>query len=428
MNLRRASLRQRLIVAFVLLTAAVSGLFALVTFVAIEEMEQTLFVRQLDGDLKWWIEQLGASPQPQPWSLSNDTRLIVVPDVPVAQRPSFLDDQPPGWNEVFDGSDTFHVLRRDAFGKRYYLVRQASSLERRERGWLLALAAGAVLSVLVALVCARFLAAGVLEPVTRLARRVRGADPSRAPRRLAAGFADDEIGELARVFEQRLRELHGFIASERLFTSDVSHELRTPAAIIAGAAETLLARADLPPRAQGAVERIQVAAGELQELIGAFLALGRSADLPAAPCSINAVARAEVERARANAADPAAAIDLDEQAELTVACPKTLLTVALRNLIDNAIRHAPGARVLVTVTASAVMVDDGGRGIASEDIDTAFVRQARLAPDTTPGEGLGLSIVRRICERRGWQVQAEPLPNGGMRFALEFSVEAGAAH
>jgi signal transduction histidine kinase len=425
MNLRRASLRQRLVVAFVLLTAAVSGLFAVVTFVAIEGIEQTLFVRQLDGDLRWWIEQLGDSPQPRPWSLANDTQLVIVPDVPPAQRPAFLDDQAPGWSEVFSGADTYHVVRRDAFGKQFYLVRQASALERRERGWLFVLAAGSGLSIVVALATARLVAGSVLEPVTRLARRVRVADPARAPRRLAAGFANDEIGELARVFEQRLRELHGFIASERLFTSDVSHELRTPAAIIAGAAETLLARAELPPRAQGAVERIQVAAAELEELIGAFLALGRSTDLPAAPCSVNAVVRAELERARATAAHPAAAIALREEADLTVACPKTLLTVALRNLIDNAVRHAPGAPVLITVTASAVLVDDGGPGIATGDIDNAFVRQARLAPDATPGEGLGLSIVRRICERRGWQVQAQPLPGGGMRFALEFG-DAGA--
>jgi signal transduction histidine kinase len=419
-NIRRASLRQRLVVAFVVLTGVVSGLFAVATFVAIEEMEQTLFVRQLDGELRWWIEHFPAGPAPQHTTLANDTRLFVLPGTPPADRPAFLDQQPLGWREVFDGRDTYHVLRRDAGGRQFYLVRRASALERREHGWQAVLLGGSVMSVLAALVAGRQLADSVLEPVRRLARRVRVADPQRAPRRLAAGFADDEIGELARVFEQRLRELHGFIASERLFTSDVSHELRTPAAIIAGAAETLLARSELLPRARSAVERIAAAAAELQDLIDAFLALGRSADLPAAPCSVNAVARAEVARARAGAPEQAARVDLREEADLTVAGPPALLTVALRNLIDNALRHAPGAPVRVTVTPSSVLVDDSGPGIASEDIDTAFVRQARLAPDTTPGEGLGLSIVRRICERRGWQVQATSLPSGGMRFALEF--------
>jgi signal transduction histidine kinase len=427
-NIRRASLRQRLVVAFVALTAVVSGLFSLVTFVAIEEMEETLFVRQLDGELRWWIEHYPAATAPQNTTLANDSRLFVLPGTPPDERPAFLDGQPPGWREVFDGRDTWHVLRRDVAGKRYYLVRRASDLERRERGWLAVLVGSSVLSVLAALLVGRTLADSVLEPVRRLAARVRRADPARAPRRLAAGFADDEIGELARVFEQRLGELYGFIASERLFTSDVSHELRTPAAIIAGAAETLLARAELLPRARSAVERIRVAASEMQALIDAFLALGRSADQPAPPCSVNAVVAAEVERVQASADHPGRTVVLTEQADATVCAPPPLLTVAVRNLLDNALRHAPDSPVRVTITDRAVLIDDSGPGIDAAAVDAAFARHVRLAPDTAPGEGLGLSIVRRICERRGWQVQAQPLPDGGMRFALEYSAETGAAH
>lgn len=420
MNIRRVSLRQRLVVAFVVLTGAVSGLFALATFVAVEQMEEAVLARQLDGELSWWIERLPAAPQPQPSVLPNDARLYVLPDVPPGARPAFLPSQPPGWSEVFDGTETYHVLRRDRDGRQYYLVSRASSLEHRERAWFAVLAAGSVLSVLAALLAGRLLADNVLEPVRRLARRVRSADPVRAPRRLAAGFADDEIGELARVFEQRLRELHAFIASERLFTSDVSHELRTPAAIIAGAAETLLARAELLPRARRAVERIQVAALEMQELIDAFLALGRATDQPAAPCSVNAVVRAELLRVQSAPGAAPAAVELHEAADLTVACPRPLLTVALRNLLDNALRYAPGGSVRVTITDHAVLVDDSGPGLDATAIDAAFARHVRLAPDTAPGEGLGLSIVRRICERLHWQVQAQALPQGGMRFALEF--------
>ncbi|MDD3651249.1 HAMP domain-containing sensor histidine kinase [Immundisolibacter sp.] len=426
MNARHASLRQRLVAALVVLTGAVSGLFALVTFVAIEEMEESVLARQLDGELRWWIERLQGSAQPQPWTLANDTRLYVVPDVPPGARPAFLHHQPVGWSEVFDGTDTYHVLRRDRDGRQYYLVSRATTLERRERRWFLVLSAGCALSVLTALLAGRLLADGVLEPVRRLARRVRSADPARAPRRLAAGFADDEIGELARVFEQRLRELHAFIASERLFTSDVSHELRTPAAIIAGAAETLLARAELLPRARNAVERIQVAALEMQDLIDAFLALGRATDQPAAPCSVNAVVRAELQRLQAAPGVAPAAVDLHEEADLTVACPRPLLTVALRNLLDNAARYAPDGAVRVTVTDRAVLVDDSGPGLDTAAIAAAFARHVRLTPDTAPGEGLGLSIVRRICERLRWQVQAQPLPQGGTRFALVFAPAPGA--
>ncbi len=426
MAIKHTSLRQRLVVAFVLLTATVSGLFSLVTFVAIEELEENQFVSQLDGELRWWISNLDKTPQPLPLTLANRTRLYVTPDMPAGQLPAFLAQQESGWREVFDGHDTYHVVRRDHAGRRYYLVRQASALERTERGWFAVLLGGSVVSVLAALLLARLIASSVLEPVVRLARRVRLADPARVPRRLATGFADDEIGELAHVFEQRLRQLQGFIASERLFTSDVSHELRTPAAIIAGAAETLLARSELLPRARSAVLRIRVAAQEMQDLIDAFLTLSRTPTAPPEqhpPCSVNAVVQAEVQRIRAQAAPGTPPIVLEEQAEPSLTCPATLLTVAVRNLLDNAIHYAPQGTVRITVRADAVVVDDSGMGLQESDIPRAFDRHRRLAPEIPGGEGLGLAIVQRICERSGWRVQAQVLP-AGMRFELWFGGEA----
>ena len=422
MPIKRTPLRQRLVVAFVLLTASVSGLFALATFVAIDEIEEGLFVRQLDGELDWWIDHLGATAQPRPLDLANKARLYVTPDLPAPQLPAFLAGQEPGWREVFDGNDTYHVVRRDHDGRRYYLVKPASALERRERGWFLVLAAGTAVAVLAAFFLARLVASSVLEPVLRLAQRVQRADPARAPRRLAAGFADDEIGALARVFEQRLGQLYGFIARERLFTSDVSHELRTPAAIVAGAAETLLARSELLPRARAAVERIATAAQEMQDLIDAFLTLGRMPNATAAehpPISVNAVLRAEIQRLQTQAPPGAPAIVLDEQAALALPCAAALLTVAVRNLLDNALRYAPGSEVRVTLLADRVLVDDSGPGLDDEAIDRAFDRHQRLAADVPGGEGLGLSIVQRICEHSGWQVQARRHPQG-MRFVLVF--------
>ncbi|GAB4353066.1 MAG: HAMP domain-containing sensor histidine kinase [Immundisolibacter sp.] len=428
MAVKRASLRQRLIIAFVVMTAAVSALFSLIAFVAIEELEETLFVHQLEGDLRWWMTHLAGTPQPAPLQLANQSRLYVVPDVPAALRPAFLAQQPRGWREVFDGGETYHVLRYDQADRRFYLVRRASALERRERAWLMVLAGGSGLSVLAALLLARLMAASILEPVLRLARRVRQADPQRLPRRLAAGFAADEIGELAQAFAQRLRELNGFIANERLFTSDVSHELRTPTAVIAGAAETLLARTELLPRARRAVERIHAAAGEMQDLIDAFLALGRNADISTAPpCSVNAVVRAEVERVRQSLPVADAAPRVEEHAPLTVRCPRCLLTVAVRNLLDNALNYATGQQVHLTVTGNAVLVDNAGSTLAPADIERAFARHQRLAPDVAAGEGLGLSIVQRICERLGWQVLAQALPDG-MRFILRFEAEPAPRH
>jgi len=428
MSIKRAPLRQRLVVAFVLLTATVSGLFSLATFVAMDQFEEDLFVRQIEGELRWWIARLGEAPQSQPVVLANNARLYITPDMSATQLPSFLAKQDIGWREVFDGGETYQVVRQDRGSRRYYLVQPASELEHRERSWLLVLAAGTLIAVLVAFFLARLIASSVLEPVLRLAQRVRAVDPACAPRRLAAGFADDEVGELARVFEQRLGQLHEFTASERLFTSDVSHELRTPVAIIAGAAETLLMRSQMHAWARAAVVRIRVAAQEMQDLIDAFLALGRAPSTSAArhpPCRVNTVLHAEIERLRAQVDAPT--VVLDEQTVLTLPCPAPLVTVAVRNLLDNAARYAPDGPVRITLQPDALTVDDSGKGLADADIARAFDRHQRLAVEVPNGEGLGLAIVQRICERLGWQIEAQPLAPG-MRFVLRFNTETASGN
>lgn len=428
MSIKRAPLRQRLVVAFVLLTATVSGLFSLATFVAMDQFEEDLFVRQIEGELRWWIARLGEAPQSQPVVLANNARLYITPDMSATQLPSFLAKQDIGWREVFDGGETYQVVRQDRGSRRYYLVQPASELEHRERSWLLVLAAGTLIAVLVAFFLARLIASSVLEPVLRLAQRVRAVDPACAPRRLAAGFADDEVGELARVFEQRLGQLHEFTASERLFTSDVSHELRTPVAIIAGAAETLLMRSQMHAWARAAVVRIRVAAQEMQDLIDAFLALGRAPSTSAArhpPCRVNTVLHAEIERLRAQVDAPT--VVLDEQTVLTLPCPAPLVTVAVRNLLDNAARYAPDGPVRITLQPDALTVDDSGNGLADADIARAFDRHQRLAVEVPNGEGLGLAIVQRICERLGWQIEAQPLAPG-MRFVLRFNTETASGN
>ncbi len=422
---KRTPLRQRLVVAFVLLTAAVSGMFSLVTFVVMEELERTLFVDQLDGELRWWIQHLGNAPQTRPLELPNHAQLYITPDLFDAQLPRFLPAIAVGWQEIDDGKESYEVIRRDYGTRRYYLVQPSSEQERREQVWFAVLAVGTVSAWVAAYLIARLTAGSVLEPVLRLAQRVRRADPARSPQRLAAGFANDEIGALARAFEQRLAQLYGFIASERLFTSDVSHELRTPVAIISGAAETLLQRSELLPRARSAVERIATAAHEMQALIDGFLALGRdplSVQASSEPCALNAIVRAEIERLNTRAAAGTRSIALIERSDVTLLCPATLLTVAVRNLLDNAMRYAPGSEVRVIILADALVVEDGGSGLSDADIVRAFDRHQRLAPEVAAGEGLGLAIVQRICERSGWQILAQSLPDG-MRFELRFAAE-----
>jgi signal transduction histidine kinase len=97
-----------------------------------------------------------------------------------------------------------------------------------------------------------------------------------------------------------------------------------------------------------------------------------------------------------------------------------LIEVAIRNLVDNALRHAP-PRSAVSVTVQQgprVLVEDRGPGIPDahkEKIFDRFWRADRNRPGST---GIGLALVRRIAQLHGGSVRVEDRPGGGARFVL----------
>jgi signal transduction histidine kinase len=107
-----------------------------------------------------------------------------------------------------------------------------------------------------------------------------------------------------------------------------------------------------------------------------------------------------------------------------VAAERPLLAVVLGNLLRNAFAYTDQGRIRVRVDAELVSIEDTGRGIAAEDRERIFLPYHRGAQSA--GAGLGLSLVRRICERHGWSIVIGPGESGGTLAVLRFT-EARAA-
>jgi signal transduction histidine kinase len=100
-----------------------------------------------------------------------------------------------------------------------------------------------------------------------------------------------------------------------------------------------------------------------------------------------------------------------------------MLGRALRNLIENALRHTPkNTTVEIDLGAEgSVRVSDQGEGVPSDKRDMVFQRFWRGVERTGPGAGLGLSIVKRIVDSYGGQVWIEDAPGGGACFAVQWA-------
>ncbi len=225
----------------------------------------------------------------------------------------------------------------------------------------------------------------------------------------------------------------------REFVANVSHELKTPLTSIQGYAETLL-QGGLEDEANRArfVETIRKQAVRLEEIVEDLLQLADlerpDAALDVKDWDLAAVVRDMASGLEETAARRGLALDLSIRPGLRAAFDRSRVEVALRNLLDNAIKYTDSGSVRISAEAGPaavrVSITDTGRGIAAEHLPRVFERFYRVdhgRARTTGGTGLGLSIVKHAIELHGGRVGVESAAGQGSTFWFELP-SRGAAH
>ena len=219
-----------------------------------------------------------------------------------------------------------------------------------------------------------------------------------------------------------LMSLERSLQQQRQFTSDVAHELRTPLSVL------LLEITELP--AGPVVERVKGEIQELAALVNLLLRLAQAEDMmQRARQTVDLVALTR--QVCEEMAEPAVArrLTLEFSAQpvhLAVLGNAALLDIAIRNLIDNAVKwSAAGSAVKVSVDATGeISVADRGPGVPDPYKERIFERFWRAERQNVGGIGIGLALVRRIAQLHGGEVRVEDRQGGGARFILSLPTAA----
>jgi signal transduction histidine kinase len=258
-----------------------------------------------------------------------------------------------------------------------------------------------------------------LLPVERMRREVDAVTALGLDQRVADPHTDDELGRLARTMNQMLDRLDEAQRTQRRFVSDASHELKSPLASLRQYAEV----AQLHPdriTANDLSSAVLDEGARLERLVQNMLVLAHADEHSLAhtsvPVDLDDILLREATRLRASTA---LTIDASAIGAGRVQGDSGLLGQVVRNLADNAARHATSRIALglhqhknvVTLT-----VDDDGSGIAPGERDRVFDRFVRLdeaRARQSGGSGLGLSIVREIVLAHGGDVSVTQSALGG---------------
>ncbi len=328
---------------------------------------------------------------------------------------------PPGtYNVTLDEID-YRVLVADRNGTRYFMLFDSSGQHQWEEKIIQYLLAFALFMTIAAAGGGFWLAVRVISPVTQLAEQVGQAKPGDANLSLSKLTRNDEVGELARAFDRYLHRLRQFIVRESYFTADVSHELRTPLAIILGTVEVLEQDVSLSTRQEERIARIKRAVHDMIELTNALLLMARE-HLPSADgqhCRVGEVVRSCAEKHQYLIADRPIHLKVVLTAEPSLDVEKPLLEIVIGNLIRNALFNTNSGSVLVRLEADRLLVEDTGVGMHSEELAHALDRFYKGS--SSAGAGVGLSLVKRICDRYGWRISLQSQEGQGTTAQVDFS-------
>ncbi|MBK9756242.1 MAG: HAMP domain-containing histidine kinase [Nannocystis sp.] len=293
-----------------------------------------------------------------------------------------------------------------------------------------AMLVAAPIGILLAIVSAQWLTRRAVARVVDVSAKATRMTAEQLSERLPVSPRGDELDALAVALNGLFARLEDGVALQRQFAADASHELRSPLAVLSSTLEVARRR----PRsseeweavADGALREVQ----HMTRLVESLLQLARAGTLPrTTPITARALVEAVFARLAALAASTRIQLKSDIPDDIAVQVDCELVTVALGNIVANAIAHSPpGGSVRVGAIAEAeyvhIRVSDEGPGVPPgerERIFHPFVRGAAATADrggSRIGLGLGLAIARRVVEGHHGHILVEDRPGGGAVFSV----------
>jgi two-component system OmpR family sensor kinase len=357
------------------------------------------------------------------------------------EGPPLFTPPPPHFNDAAGGPapppDTF--ARFELNGRDCLIVVRFAHPRRTPLPIVLTMLAGLLVLGVGAFLTARWIA----RPLSRLSQMATslGQGDLRARSELTR---DDELGEVARAFDDMAERIQRLLQTEKELLANVAHELRTPLARIRVALE--IASEGDAETVRSSLSEITVDLAELEALINDVLTAARfelvDGMSPSAGFALHleeiaprTIGERSAERFRVRHPGRPFSAQFEAISGAIDADPMLLRRV-VDNLLENAHKYSPDAGTPISLKVSELAqracfeISDHGMGIPSEDLPrvfTAFFRGERSRSRGTGGVGLGLTLAKRIVEAHGGSIEVESTVGVGTTFRARLPLHAGSA-
>ena len=422
----RNSLRFKVALFFSVLTIALLVAQALGVRALAEAQEERLIAALIRDDMTSVLKSYQANPVLLPPFDVRMNGFVSGADRGTIVLPETVRNLPFGTHEIIIEDREIHVAIAPMGTARLYRVYNFNVYEKHFKEVINALMGGTGIFALLTIWLSFGLSGLLVRQVAGLAEQVKTLRLGESAPIHPGKYDETELAGLVEAFNDYHQRMADMIAREKAFTGNVSHELRTPLTTIKTSCELLEQDAAIRGKSRARLQQIERAADNMRELANALLMLAREDSAR----EVEPVAVAKmIETALTPFADRIeekglkTAIDVDR--ELRVVVNRPALAIVLSNLIDNAVRHTDQGRIQFRYANGWLYIEDTGPGIPAHALPHIFDRfyQVRSPVTLAPGIGIGLSIVRTLCERYGWSIEVGAEPGKGTCVSLRLPAE-----
>ena len=416
--MKKNNLKFRIILTTVIIVTVTSTLLGAGLLLIKQKLEEATFGHMVKDHLTILLsepnpETILANPLFKEWRLYMGDNIAALPE-------SVRNLTKGSHHSIQINERYYHVEVDERQQQLIYLTYDITLWEEQEHELLQILAYGIAVVLMTAIFMGISASRTILSPIRKLTARVASIQPGERNIQIASEFEGSEIGPIANAVDSYLQRLDQFVERERSFTAAASHELRTPLSVMMGAVDVLDANPQSAPSTR-AIKRINRACAEMLAFIEATLFLSRekaSSINQESPADITAIITRLLEDNRDKIEQNGIHIETQLSDSLIINRPQSIVQITIGNLLRNAIEHTSEGSIRISLNNRRLVIQDTGEGIPTEQLPHVFDRSYTTK---TEGTGLGLNLVKRICDRFNWTVTIDSILGQGTTITLDFS-------
>lgn len=424
-------IRLRVTLALAIFCIIIVGALAISLYFASDDIEEAHIEQIMKAEINHVIHHYLQHTRFTPQVGSSLKSYVIRNSSEESQLPEYLQNLSYGSHKIFRHDEEIRVLVQHAGGAKFVVAYKIGLHEQRQREFRLLVVLSLIAVVAIAFLIGYLLAGLLVKQVTDLAERVKRLLPANHNAQslttnnihcvsLSQPGQDEEVAQLASTLEDYQYRIVRMLQREHEFTANISHELRTPITTILTSCELLLHEQNLSSKAYARIKNIEAVSNRMSEQVQALLFLAREQALGTVePVAIAECVYDAVEPFCEEIYQKKLDLEVKIKPGVVVTLNRQALHTALVNILRNAVQYTEQGFIHISYSDKRLSIADSGIGIEPAFMPFLYERFFR-GSEKTQGLGIGLVIVKRICDYYEWKIEVDSTPGHGATFHLIF--------